>query len=312
MNRIYRTAVVIVSTLIICSCSKDKDKEPSDLSQNDPQDNAMVAPIAVPYEDILVIDVHNHDAANYTYVTSVSTWDWYAIDKIVLFGDISEPSAMQTDAIAFEAYRDDTSRYFPFIAGINIHNASCLTYIRERFEAGVFGIGEVVGASSYSPEASDLPWKGEHPLDGYFPEIYELCAEYNKPILLHLDPTSGLPITKLTEAATLYPGTNFIFAHTNAYNTPEGIEELLENYTNIYIDFFAGFTAYNQDSNNTLEDYVPLINAYPERFLISTDSGYGVGYDNAYAAIYELFDLLDHEVVVRIAGLNFLGLIGEN
>jgi len=53
-------------------------------------------------------------------------------------------------------------------------------------------------------------------MDGYFPEIYELCAEYGKPILLHIDPPNGFPVEKLKEAATEYPNTNFILGHANA------------------------------------------------------------------------------------------------
>jgi predicted TIM-barrel fold metal-dependent hydrolase len=268
-------------------------------------------PIALPYKDITVIDIHNHDASGYRYRESTDIWDKYGIDKIVLFGDISEPSAQTTDQIAYDAYLNDRDRFIPFIAGINIFDAGCLTYIRDRFDAGVEGIGEVVAASSNSPVASVLPWKGNDPMDGYFPEIYALCAEYNRPVLLHIDPPTGLPVEKFMEAADSFPGTKFIFAHANAYNSPSNIEYLLEHSSNIYIDFFAGFTAYNPGSNYRLIDFVPVINEYPDRFMVSTDSGYDVGYDNAYSAIYELFNLLDEDVVVKIAGMNFLRLIGN-
>ncbi|MDO5968818.1 amidohydrolase family protein [Flavivirga aquimarina] len=264
------------------------------------------------YKDIFIVDIHNHDASGYKYQQSLVTWTKYGIDKIVLFGDISEPSAITTDEIAFEAYEANTDRFFPFIAGINIFDTSCLTYIRERFTAGVYGIGEVAAASTNSPVVSNLPWKGEHPLDGYFSEIYDLCAEFKKPILLHIDPPSGFPITKLKEAATLYPDTNFIFGHANAYNSPSEIESLIAAHDNIYIDFFAGFTAYNKDSNFKLENYVALIKKYPLRFMVSSDSGYGITYDQAYLAIFELFELLDTATVEKIAGQNFLGLINNN
>ncbi|MGW8314795.1 MAG: amidohydrolase family protein, partial [Bacteroidales bacterium] len=253
-----------------------------------------------------------HDASGYHYQNSIDFWNKYAIDRIVLFGDISEPSAKKTDEIAFHVYEHNKSRFYPFIAGIDIHDEGCLDYIRNRFEAGVSGIGEVVGASTSSPITSNLPWKGLHPLDGYFPEIYELCAEYNKPILLHIDPPSGQPIEKLLEAAELYPQTKFIFAHANAYNPAQNVEDAIKDHNNIYIDFFAGFTAYNEESSLELDDYIDLIMSYPDRFMVSTDSGFGVGYDNAYTAIYELFDLIGDETVInKLAHENFLRLIGD-
>jgi hypothetical protein len=267
-----------------------------------------MASIAVPYEDITVIDAHNHDASGYKYKKSIDIWDKYGIDKVVLFGDISEPSAQRTDRIAFDAYLADKDRIIPFIAGVNIPDSSCLAYIRDRFDAGVCGIGEVVAASIYSPVTSRLPWKADHPMDGYLPDIYEVCAEYRKPILVHIDPPNGSPIEKLEEALTAYPDTDFIFGHANAYNSPSNIESLLKNHNNIYIDFFAGFTAYNPDSEYILADFVPLIIMYPDRFMVSTDSGFGIGYEKAYSAIYELFNLLERDVVVKIAGKNFMGL----
>jgi len=36
-----------------------------------------------------------------------------------------------------------------------------------------------------------------------------------------------------------------------------------------------------------------------------------VGYENAYLAIYQLFNLLEIDVVEKIASKNFLKLIGE-
>jgi len=54
------------------------------------------------------------------------------------------------------------------------------------------------------------------------------------------------------------------------------------NYPDKFYPFFAGFTAYNTDSDYKLDDYAPLIAEYAHRFLISSDSGYGVGYDKAY------------------------------
>jgi predicted TIM-barrel fold metal-dependent hydrolase len=272
--------------------------------------NTELAEIAKPYKNFTVIDIHNHDASGYTYKKSLDVWESFGIDKVVLFGDISEPSAQETDAIAFKAYKKYPDQIIPFIAGINIFDSSCLEYIRSNFDKGVCGIGEVVGASIYSPVTSKLPWKGNDPLDGYFPEIYELCAAYGKPVLLHLDPANGAPVEKLKEAATLYPNTSFIFGHANAYNSPANLRVLLEDYDNIYIDFYAGFTEYNAESANELADFVPLINEFPDQFMVSTDGGYGIGYDKAYTAIYELFNLLDSEVVVKIAGQNFLRVAG--
>ena len=46
--------------------------------------------------------------------------------------------------------------------------------------------------------------------------------------------------------------------------------------------------------------------------MVSSDSGTGINYDNAYSAIYELFDLIGDETIInKLAHENFLKLIGE-
>jgi len=255
--------VLISSLLLFIACVKEQDSEPKPKPKLS-YENSKLNPIVVPYAKLTVIDAHNHDACDFAYKNSQAIWEEFSIERIVLFGNISETKAQYTDRLAMDAYKQSPYKYIPFVAGVNIHDSVCLEYIETKFKEGAFGVGEVVAASTYSQINSNLEWKGIHPLDGYFPEIYELCAEYNKPILLHIDPPNGQATAKLREAAKKYPSTNFIFAHANAYNTPAAIRDLLKDYPNIYIDFFAGFTAYNPNSSNELKDFVPIINEYPK------------------------------------------------
>lgn len=129
---------------------------------------------------------------------------------------------------------------------------------------------------------------------------------------LHIDPPFGYPVMKLEEAAKEYPDTTFIFAHANVYNSPNNLRELLRKHSNIYADFSAGFTAMNPDSSNKLEDFVPVIKEFPDRFMLSTDSGYGLagGEESAIEAMYRMMDAIgDREIVKRIAYDNLAALI---
>jgi predicted TIM-barrel fold metal-dependent hydrolase len=255
------------------------------------------------YRELTIVDIHNHDAR--IWKRSLGTWNRYGIDRIVLFGDISEPSAVKTDDMALKAAKIHPDRFYPFFAGFDINDPGCRGVVRANLEMGYAGVGEFVAASTWSPVTSNLPWKGLDPLDGYFSDVYDICAEYRVPILLHIDPPEGLVIDKFSEAMNLHPNTIFIFAHANAYNTPDRIVALLEIHENLYIDFFPGFTAYNSDSRYDLADFVPLIEKWPDRFMVSSDSGYGIGYNAAYKAIYELFDLLRPETVELVAHGNW-------
>ncbi|MBH5319787.1 amidohydrolase family protein [Paenibacillus sp. GSMTC-2017] len=252
------------------------------------------------YDDIPIFDAHNHNAGGERYRKMMETWDKNSIERIVLFGAVSSPDAVVTDKIAWEAYLDHPDRFIPFFSGVNLLEESGLQTVKDNLEKGYFGIGEIAAASTYSPILTKVPWKTAHPMDGILPQIYELCAQYQAPLLLHIDPLDGLPISKLKEALMQYPDTTIILAHANAYNTPGNVENLLEEHPNLYVDFFAGFTAYNADSTNKLDDFIPIIKKYPNRILLSTDSGFGLNSElQAIDAIYRLIDLLNDRVLAK-------------
>jgi len=258
------------------------------------------------YRDLTVIDIHNHDAAN---PNAINKWGQFGIDRIVLFGDISEPSAVITDKLAWAQYRKEPTRVYPSFAGFPIYKDEGLAIVQQNLENGYLNIGEVAAASTYSPVVSKVAWKADHPNDGNLPKIYDLAAKYRVPILLHIDPPNGEPILRLEEALDQHPDTNIIFGHANAYNSPENIESLLAKHPNLYIDFFAAFTAYNSESANTFADFVPVIEKYPDRFMLSTDSGYGLTTEQAASALYEIIDLLSPETALKIAYRNYERLI---
>lgn len=131
------------------------------------------------------------------------------VDKTVLFGAISEPAAMLSDKLSWEAYMKYPDKFYPFFSGFPMYDEEAIAIVKAKLEKGYYGIGESVAASTYSPLTSQLQWKSLHPMDGNLPAIYELCATYKVPILLHIDPPFGEPITKLEDALRTYPDTIF-------------------------------------------------------------------------------------------------------
>ncbi|WP_274365649.1 amidohydrolase family protein [Paenibacillus thermotolerans] len=285
-----------------------EDKQQETAAAERPQEaiTADEPPLWETYKALKVIDVHNHDAARRN---AIPLWDRYGIDRVVLFGNISEPSAVGSDRLTWDVYKKHPDRVIPFFSGFDMHGEDGLKTVKDNLEQGYLGIGETVAASTHSPVTSKLEWKANHPMDGNLPAIYELCAEYDAPNLLHIDPPTGAPIVRLAEALDKFPDTAFIFGHGNVYNTPDNLERLLKKHDNLYIDFFAGFTAGNPASADGLKDYIELIEKYPDRFLTGTDSGYGVGYGKAAGAIYELLDQLKPETREKVASGNFEGLL---
>ncbi|KAA0544633.1 amidohydrolase family protein [Bacillus sp. BGMRC 2118] len=255
------------------------------------------------YKDLKVIDVHNHGGPS--AVVSVEEWKSYHIDQTFIFGNVSEPSAMGTDEQSFISYKRLPRDVLPFFAGININDESGIVYTKNQLERGYLGIGELAAASTHSPVLSSVKWKGIHPLDKKLPQVYELAAEYGAPVLLHIDPPDGHPIRVLEQALTDYPNTAFIFGHANVENTPKAIEELLKKHKNLYIDFFAGYTLQaSKKGGYNLEDFVPVIEKYPNQFIFGTDGGYGMTYSQATEAIYETIHLLEPETACKVSNQN--------
>lgn len=287
--------------------SAQSTKSPSYTNGKDEETDKSLEELVKEYGDLKLTDIHNHDASNSQYLRMMDTWEKDAVSRIVLFGDISEPSAIQTDAIGFKAFEEHPEFFIPFFAGFDLHDEKCLDVVKKNLEEGYFGVGEIAAASSFSPMVAHLKWKGLNPMDGYLPQIYEICAQYKVPILLHIDPPSGEPIVKLEEALDAYPDTIFIFGHINAYNSPENIKQLMEKHENLYADFMAGFTYFNKDSAYKLEDFIPVIKQFPDRFFLSTDSGYGLPSENAaIEAMYQLIDKLkDPSLAQKLSYENF-------
>ncbi|WP_098744909.1 amidohydrolase family protein [Paenibacillus sp. EZ-K15] len=289
------------------------DTAATDTKGNSPEaEMKSLAELVVEYGDLQLVDAHNHDASGYAYSSMLATWEKYSVDRIVLFGDVSEPSAIGTDEIAWKAYQEAPDQFIPFFSGINLLDESGLQTVKNNLEKGYFGIGEIAAASTNSPVLANVAWKTKDPMDGILPEIYKLCAEYKTPVLLHIDPPSGEPVSKLEEALEDNPDTTFIFAHINAYNSPDNVEYLLKKHPNLYADFFAGFTASNPESANQLDDFVSVIKQFPDRFLLSTDSGFGLpgGEEKAIEGMYRLIDALgDRRIAQQVAGGNLERLI---
>ncbi|MGB3260386.1 amidohydrolase family protein [Paenisporosarcina sp.] len=266
------------------------------------------------YKDLTVIDVHSHDADaldvserrnNENYTSVRDTWSKYGIDRTVLFGAVSDPTALKSDKLSWTYYQKYPELIYPSFSGFQTEkNSDGIAIVRKQLENGYMHIGEIFGAATYSPHASVL-WKAQHPNSGILPEIYDIASEYDVPVLLHIDPPSGVPISQFEKAMDNHPKTTFIFAHGNVHTSPEFLRDLLERHENLMIDFFAGYTAYNPTSKFQLMDFVSLVEEYPNRFVIGSDSGYDIGIDKSYLAMYELIDLLSAKTAGKVAYQNF-------
>lgn len=285
----------------------------SSCSPNVPE-SARIPPLAElleRYASLGLTDVHNHGASR-GIAALRRLWADYALSRVVLFGSVSEPQAVADDERTWDAYLAHPELIVPFFSGIDLNDPASLDVARERLERGFVGVGEIAAASRSSPVVSGVAWKADHPLGGMLPQLYELCAEFRAPLLLHIDPLSGATLARLEEALDAHPRTTFIVAHVNAYTPSATAATLLERHPNLYVDFFAGFSDHDADGRS-FDDFVAIARAHPDRWLLGSDSGYGLESEAAaLESMYRFLHLLgDDDLARRIAFENFDGILAR-
>ncbi|MFB5088169.1 amidohydrolase family protein [Psychrobacillus sp. PGGUH221] len=295
---------------IIPNLSYEKDKEVAaqitEMRKNNNQS------LLEKYKQLRIIDVHSHDVDaldlserrnNDNYTSVKDLWSKYGIDQTVLFGAVSDPTAIKSDLLSWRYYEQYPEKIYPSFAGVKIDKDG-LSKVKQNLEIGYMHIGELFAAATYSPFAS-VRWKAKHPNDGNLPEVYDLASEYNVPVLLHIDPPKGLPMQQFELAMKNHPDTTFIFAHGNVHTSPQYLRDLLDRNENLMIDFFSGYTLHNPGGDYKLDDFARIVEEYPDRFVLGSDSGYEIGLENSYIAMYEFIDLLSPKTSAKVAYQNF-------
>lgn len=165
-----------------------------------------------------------------------------------------------------------------------------------------------------------------------FKDNFDLAAEYDLPVLVHHNITGQnvddvLYLDELKEALEYNRDCNIIWAHmgisrrVEIKNLVEIVDDLLKNNENLYTDiswvvydyYFLGDFPDRFSSSDSLDEWVELINKYPDRILIGTDKvGHWETYPQEIFKYYKLLDRLDPDVAKKICRDNALSLIKKN
>jgi hypothetical protein len=74
------------------------------------------------YGYLQLTDVHNHDADCSRYLFSKFMWEKYNVNRVVLFGRISDPKAVSSDINAWSAYIHNPDLIIPYFSGFDLHD----------------------------------------------------------------------------------------------------------------------------------------------------------------------------------------------
>jgi predicted TIM-barrel fold metal-dependent hydrolase len=214
----------------------------------------------------------------------------------------------------------DRKRLHPFICGFNSADRNAVDHVRRMIEwyPGFWkGIGEVMGrhddltALTYGDRG-----KADHvALDA----IYELAAEHGLPVSVHNNISSvwkrePLYVGEMEAALKKHPNTKFIWCHagiSRRINVPTLLGELrrmVGTYPNLRVDLsWVVFEEYIAKNGALSSEWVSLIEAFPDRFMIGSDKvGKFHNYEPEMQKYYLLLDSLKPETARKVGRDNFL------
>lgn len=223
-------------------------------------------------------------------------------------------------------------RFYPFCCGFNCNDK----YVADQVERLLNlypkfwrGIGEIM---SRHDDLTALTY-GEPPhvdSEGFL-GIFDLAAEKGLPVLVHHNVTAQntdkiLYDDELKKALAYNRKCNIIWAHVGisrrveVKNLIKIADELLSKNKNLYIDiswvvydyYFLDKFPTNFYDGDSLDDWVKLLEKYPDRFLVGTDKvGHFATYPAEIFKYYKLLDKLKPKTAEMICKNNLLSLIKE-
>ena len=221
-------------------------------------------------------------------------------------------------------------RFHPFICGINGNDRYAVDHIKQLLNLYPnfwCGIGEIM---SRHDDLTALTYgEAPHINSQAFKDIFDLAAANDLPVLVHHNITGQnvediLYLDELKEALAYNRNCNIIWAHVGISRRVEVqhlidiADDLLAENPNLYIDIsWIVYDYYFQDrfpdnylDGNTMDDWVDLIEKYPDRIMIGTDKvGHWATYPAEVVKYYELLDKLDPETAKKVTCDNALALI---
>ena len=217
----------------------------------------------------------------------------------------------------------DRKRFHPFICGFNGADRNAVDHIKRMLEWYPKlweGIGEVM---TRHDDLTALTYGETAQADSSsFDPVYALAAANDLPVFIHSDVSSvwkrePLYLPEIENAVRLHPATRFVWCHAGVsrrIDVPTLTTELrrcLTAYLNLSIDLsWVVFESYLVKDNKAVADWVALLEAFPNRFMIGTDI---VGNFDAYAPTiqryYTLLDALKPETALKVGKTNFLDVL---
>jgi len=224
----------------------------------------------------------------------------------------------KTDYLIATAYLNAKPEYqkrlHPFMCGFNGIDKNSLDQVKRLIQTypGLWqGIGEIFAHHDYISymTSGQIP----RPDSAAYDMLYKFAAKYDMPVVIHTNITSGdnpkpILLYQFLNAVKKNPNTKFVWAHAGISNDmyvpnlTEIISKRLAKYPNLHIDLSWVVWDYQIFRGGKLDKtWIPVIEKYPDRFLIGSDI---VGYSmprEIYKNIIRKYDILLNALTPKTA-----------
>jgi hypothetical protein len=217
----------------------------------------------------------------------------------------------------------ERARLHPIICGFNAADRNAIDHIQRMIEwyPGFWqGIGEVMARHDdlTSLTYGETSRANNLALD----RIYAFAATHDLPVWVHSNISSvwkrePIYLNEMEEAVRRHPKTRFIWCHAGISRrivvptlTTE-LRRLLAAYPNLFIDLsWVVYETYLLKDGQPNREWVALIEAFPNRFMIGSDKvGRFGNYHEEMQKYYIFLDALKPDTARRVASANLLSVL---
>lgn len=217
----------------------------------------------------------------------------------------------------------DRPRLHPFICGFNGTDRNAVEHVQRMLDwyPGLWqGIGEVM---TRHDDLTALTYGDTAHADSIaLDPVYDLAAEHDLPVSIHSNVSSvwkrePIYLPEIENAVKRHPKTRFIWCHAGISRridvptiVPQ-IQRLLSTYPNLWIDLsWVVYDQYLVKDGKASADWVALIEKYPTRFMIGSDTvGHFDTYSPTLQRYYVLLDALKPNTAKLVAHDNFMSVL---
>jgi predicted TIM-barrel fold metal-dependent hydrolase len=221
------------------------------------------------------------------------------------------------------APESERHRLHPFITGFNPTDRNAIDHVKRMVEwyPGLWqGIGEIL--THHDDLTALTPGEIARPDSIALDPVFDFAAEHDLPVSIHSNIGAvwlhePVFVAELEAMLKKHSKTRFIWCHAGTSrrivvpSLASELRRLLGDYRNLWVDLsWVVFENYIAPDGKLQPDWVDLVKAFPDRFMIGSDV---VGHYSKYTAEMRKYDLLldalPEETARRVGHDNFLSVL---